>query len=346
MAYTPLSENPLGVLSKYGAEIATASPNKLKEYLSATQQFLRDSQIELPQPLAGEVQGAFSRLEETLRAAMKREDSKEKRYALRELTRWQKNYTNNFGGVETQTAESTAIAVYGQEGLENVPIVRDIGYLANINYVDAQRQQQLLPMRVQESLEVFVRIMQMYARSPTEEGLTGIKKAVIEGKILASLLGVNFLDVYGHDISNVVNRFIETCLTKTHGHDNSAHAIAESGLGIKDKERLFITRVDLAARLIGGFGGSLYDNFQRELITAVVAYANRTNHDIGTLVQQLQSEQDPKVRQKLEDEMAALRASAVRVGEHYKMPIPPPLINVQHFQLPGPPKDLTDRMKS
>ena len=67
---------------------------------------------------------------------------------------------------------------------------------------------------------------------------------------------------------------------------------------------------------------------------AVVAYANRSNHDIGALVQQLQSEKDPDTRQRLVDEMTALRESAERVGQRYNIPIPPPRINVQHFQLP------------
>lgn len=345
MVYTPLSKNPLGVLSRYSADsIISATPDKLKEYLSETMPLLKSQKIELPPPLDAEVRNALEKLESTLRIAMMGGDSKEKVDALKELDSWQKSYRNSFeGNAEMQTAEPMAIAVYGsgQENFNIAPIVKDTLYLADTGFFKARRLQDNLPEAVQSRLNLFAQIMQMYAKSPTQEGLTGIRKATIEGGIYASLFGVNFLDAYRPDIVAAVTRFIKTCLTKPYGNDSSAHAIAESGLGIEYKERLFTTTVDLAARLIEGFGGSLHYDFGEELTRAVAAYADRTNRDIGSLVQQLQSEQDPDARQMLVKEMEVRRESAVRVGSRYNIPMPPPRIKVQHFQLPRPPKRKT-----
>ncbi len=351
MAYSPLYVNPLGVLSRYGANsITTATPRKLKGYLSETRQLLKDLQIEFPPTLDAQVQGAFERLEATLRILRKRGDSREKADAAEQLSDWQTRYRNDFSvsnDAQATNSAAGALAVYGsEESLKGALIVRDPLYLADTGYFRAQELQGNLPEALQRRLILFVQTMEMYARHPTEEGLRGIRKALIEGNVYASLFGTKFLAVYRPQIVGAVDHFIKTCLTKPYGDDDSAHAIAESGLDIKEKEKLFTTTVDLAARLIEGFGGSLHYNFGEELTRAVAAFADKSNQDIGTLVRRLQSEQDPKARQKLVDEMRTLRDSAVRVGDHYHIPIPPPRIKVQHFQLPRPTEDLTTKLGS
>ena len=337
MEYTNLS-NPLIVLSRYGADnVISASPHKLRKYLSETKGLVRDWQIEFHPFLDAQIKNTFERLEGTLRILMGRGvDSKEKEDAARQLDDWRSAYRTHLrDNGETQTVYPTALAVYGsEESLKGALIVKDPLYLADTGFFKAKRLQGNLPEEVQSRLDLFVRIMQMYAKSPTQEGSTGIRKVASEGSMYASLFGANFLDVYRPDIVAAVSRFIKTCLTKPYGNDSSAHAIAESGLGIEAKERLFTTQVDLAARLVGDFGGSLHYDFGEDLTRAVVAYADRTNRDIGSLVQQLQSEQDPDTRQRLVNEMEVRRESAVRVGSRYNIPTPPPRIKVQHFQLP------------
>jgi len=347
MIYHPLS-NPLSVLSRYGPDqIVNASPRTLKRYLAETKQTIVDLKIEIHPAIDRWVQEAFENLDQTFRTAMKRTDTPEKSFALAELKRWQNSYQRRYSDVTAITTTNPEPITLYEPGLEDMPIVRDPLYLNDSGFFTSDNIKKGLPESVNRRLGHFARAIHMYSGSFTEEGYQGMRKAAIEGSLVASLLGIKFLEVSRPELVRAAKRFVGGCLTKTYGHDNSAQGIAGSGLPIERRTQLFIEKVDLAARAAEDFGAHLHYDFDGALDIALIAYTDHANRDVGVLLQLLERETNPVERRKLEEEVVNYREIRESVGERYNTPLLPPQINVKHVKLPSPKsvKPLIDRLQ-
>jgi len=327
-------ENPLTVFMDYGSEhILTASPRILRRDLRAIRQMLVDWEIELQPQLDRMVTAAFETLEETLSLTMKQIDSKERTAAKRQLDTWRESYKRMYGDTD-DAANSTSLATIvrlDSESLGLTPMIYGSLFLSGVEPHNAQTGLGDLDSEVKQRLELYVQTMSTYSRVPDEASYRGIRKAGFEGHLFARLYGVNFTTTFKSQLLEIVHDFAQGCLTEEFGGDNSAAAIADSGINIKDRESRFTGQIDLAAKLVEDFGGKLHYDFAEQFSQAIQIYADGCHRDFGTQIQQALRESDPKLVRRKMIEAYEFDQSAKRVGEKYNTPIPQAQINVTQF---------------